>query len=190
MLTDVDVLRALPQTLLSDGAAEIIKHGVLADAELFARMCEPDWTREMETIVARNVAIKRDVVVADERENGARQLLNLGHTFGHAVEKCSGYAMSHGQSVAVGMVIAAGAAGNEDVCRAIIAANRNCGLSVTAPYSAKTLAEAALSDKKRRGGLVTLVLPERIGRCRLEKVEVSRLEEYFQKGISMAEAVS
>ena len=190
VLTDVDVLRALPQTLLSDGAAEIIKHGVLADAELFARMCEPDWTREMETIVARNVAIKCDVVVADERENGARQLLNLGHTFGHAVEKCSGYAMSHGQSVAVGMVIAAGAAGNEDVCRAIIAANRNCGLPVTAPYSAKTLAEAALSDKKRRGGLVTLVLPERIGRCRLEKVEVSRLEEYFQKGISMAEAVS
>lgn len=190
VLTDVNVMRALPERLLSDGAAEIIKHGVLADAALFERMCAPDWTMEMETILARNVAIKRDVVVTDERESGARQLLNLGHTFGHAIERCSGYAMSHGQSVAVGMVIAAGAAGRADVCRAIAAANRSCGLPVSAPYSAKTLAEAALSDKKRRGGLVTLVLPERIGACRLEKVEVSRLEEYFQRGIDMAEAVS
>lgn len=190
VLTDVDVMRALPKRLLSDGAAEIIKHGVLADAALFERMCAPDWTSEMETILARNVAIKRDVVVSDERESGSRQLLNLGHTFGHAIERCSGYAMSHGQSVAVGMVIAAGAAGRADVCRAILAANRSCGLPVSAPYSAKTLAEAALSDKKRRGGLLTLVLPERIGACRLEKVEVSQLEEYFQRGIDMAEAVS
>lgn len=190
VLTDVNVMRALPERLLSDGAAEIIKHGVLADAALFERMCAPDWTRDMETILARNVSIKRDVVVSDERENGARQLLNLGHTFGHAVETCSGYSMSHGQSVAVGMVIAAGAAGRADVCRAITAANRNCGLPVTAPYSAKTLAEAALSDKKRRGDHVTLVLPERIGACRLERVEVSHLEEYFQRGIAMAEAIS
>lgn len=190
VLTDVNVMRALPERLLSDGAAEIIKHGVLADAALFERMCAPDWTRDMETILARNVSIKRDVVVSDERENGARQLLNLGHTFGHAVETCSGYSMSHGQSVAVGMVIAAGAAGRADVCRAIIAANRNCGLPVTAPYSAKTLAEAALSDKKRRGDHVTLVLPERVGACRLERVEVSHLEKYFQRGIAMAEAIS
>lgn len=190
VLTDVSVMRALPGALLSDGAAEIIKHGVLADEGLFERMCTPDWTRDMETVLARNVAIKRDVVVSDERENGARQLLNLGHTFGHAVEKCSGYTMSHGQSVAVGMVIAAGAAGKADVCRAILAANRNCGLPVTVPYSAKTLAEAALSDKKRRGDLVTLVLPERIGACRLERVEVSKLETYFQKGIDMAEAMA
>lgn len=141
VLTDVDVLRALPQTLLSDGAAEIIKHGVLADAELFARMCEPDWMREMETIVARNVAIKRDVVVADERENGARQLLNLGHTFGHAVEKCSGYAMSHGQSVAVGMVIAAARRGT-----------RTCAGRLSPPIGTAAAGDGTLFRENARGG--------------------------------------
>lgn len=189
VVTDTDVIRSLPQHLLADGAAEIIKHGVLADPELFQWMCQPDWIHRLDEIIARNVSIKCSVVNADEFESGLRQQLNLGHTFGHAIEKCSDFTLSHGQGVAIGMVIAAGAAELPDVCRAILAANRNCNLPVTCPYPADRLAAAALNDKKRKGDSITLVLPERIGKCRLEKIDVSTLEDVFRRGIERAEAL-
>ena len=189
VITDTDVIRALPPQLLSDGAAEIIKHGMLADPDLFNALCAPGWTEQMEEIISRNVAIKRDVVNADEFEAGLRQTLNLGHTFGHAIEKCSGFTITHGQGVAMGMCIAAGAAGLSDVCRSIMAACRCCALPVSSPYSAEELAQAALSDKKRKGDRITLVLPECIGKCRLEKIDVLLLEDAFRRGIGMVEAL-
>ena len=151
-------------------------------------MCRPDWADGLDEIVARSVAIKRDFVRADEFDNGARRMLNLGHTFGHAIEKCSGFALSHGQGVAIGMAIAAGAAGRPELCAAILRANRNCGLPVECPYPAAALARAALSDKQRRGGRIALVLPEEIGRCRLEEIDVSGLEDAFRRGIEGMEA--
>jgi len=179
VLCDTDVLRALPPQLLRDGAAEIIKHGILADEALFDRMASGSWTEQMEAVVARNVEIKREYVLADERDNGQRFFLNLGHTFGHAVEKCSGFSLSHGQGVAIGLVMAARAAGMDTsrIEGALIA----CGLPVRAPYSAAELANAALSDKKRRGDQITLVLPEKIGKCRLCTVGVEELPWYFEK---------
>lgn len=190
VITDTDVIRALPSHLLADGAAEMIKHGVLSDPMLFDRLCRPDWIDDIDELIARNVSIKRDVVNADEFETGLRQTLNLGHTFGHAIEKCSGFALSHGQSVAIGMVIAAGAADRPEVCRAIIAANRSCGLPSLCNYSAEELADAALNDKKRKGDSITLVLPEAIGRCILHKISVSELEDAFRRGMEMAEALA
>lgn len=190
VITDTDVIRALPRHLLSDGAAEMIKHGVLADPEMFAWLCQPGWIDRIDEIIARNVSIKRDVVNADEFETGLRQTLNLGHTFGHAIEKCSDFTISHGQGVAIGMAIAAGAAGLPGLCKEIIAANRSCDLPSTASYSAPHLANAALSDKKRRGDSITLVLPERIGKCKLEKISVTELEDAFRRGIAMAEELA
>lgn len=190
VITDTDVIRSLPAKLLSDGAAEVIKYGVLADPELFGWMCQADWVDKIDEIIERSVAIKRDVVNADEFDTGIRQQLNLGHTFGHAIEKCSGFEITHGQGVAIGMGIAAGAANLPDVCRAILSANRACGLPEKCPYSAETLAPAALSDKKRQGGSITLVLPEEIGRCRLEKMDVALLEDAFSRGIAMLEELA
>ncbi|MBQ9951966.1 MAG: 3-dehydroquinate synthase [Clostridia bacterium] len=190
VITDTDVICALPPHLLADGAAEIIKHSMLSDPELFGWMSRPGWIDRMDEIIARNVSIKRDVVNADEFESGLRQTLNLGHTFGHAIEKCSDFTLSHGQGVAIGMVIAAGAAGKPDVCKAIIAACRSCGLPVLSPYPAGQLAQAALNDKKRRGDSITLVLPEAIGKCRLEKTDVAQLEDAFRRGMKMAEELA
>ena len=133
----------------------------------------------MEQVIARCVAIKRDYVAGDEMDNGQRQFLNLGHTFGHAVEKCSGFTLTHGQGVGVGMVMAAKAAGIdptpiEDACLA-------CGLPIRVPYSAEQLAAAALHDKKRRGGSITLVLPEAVGKCCLKTIPIEELPFYFRK---------
>ena len=180
VLCDTDVIRSLPAELKRDGLAEMLKYGVLADTELFNELHTSAWEKRMEQVIARCVAIKRNYVLGDEQDNGKRQFLNLGHTFGHAVELCSGFTLTHGQGVGVGMVMAARAAGMdaeiiEDACLA-------CGLPIRVPYSAQELTAAALHDKKRRGGKITLVLPEAIGKCYLKTIDIAELAAYFTKG--------
>ena len=190
VITDTDVIRALPPDQLACGAAEVIKYGVLYDEALFSALEGGDWHGEMDSVIERCVAWKRDVVAEDEFDTGARAFLNLGHTFGHAIEQCSGLSITHGQGVAIGMLMAANAAGCDEATvhrlARCIAAN---GLSTHCSYGAEALADAALSDKKRAGGSITLVLPERIGRCRLQKVPVSALRECFDRALRAQEAL-
>lgn len=184
VLCDTDVIRALPPELIRDGSAEMIKHGMLADEKLFDALRTGAWKNDVEGAIARNVEIKRDHVTRDEKDTGVRQLLNLGHTFGHAAEKCSDFTLTHGQGVAMGMVMAARAAGMDPA--PILDACHACALPTACPYPAAQLAEAALSDKKRRNGSIALVLPEKIGHCRLETVSVDDLPQYFLKGTGEA----
>ena len=181
VLCDTDVIAQLPQPLLRDGAAEMIKCGVLRDEELFRAMADGSWRNDLEHAIARCVSIKRDYVDEDEFDNGARQFLNLGHTFGHAVEKSTGYALSHGQCVAIGMVMAFRAANvpEDELLRAL----ENCGLPTASPCGLDELCAAAMLDKKRRGGAVTLVLPEKIGKCMLKRVPASELRDWFERGM-------
>ena len=160
---------------------------MLADEALFEQMRRPDWTEHLEEIIVRSVSVKRDLVCEDEFDTGARRLLNLGHTFGHAIERCSNYTLSHGQAVAVGTLMAAGTANRPELCRAIRAANLACGLPVHAKYSADELARAALGDKKRRGDEIALVLPERIGHCSIQNIPVSELPDAFARGLKALE---
>lgn len=179
VLCDTDILRALPPELLRDGAAEMLKYGMLSDAALFERMKTGAWMEQIEKTVAQCVSMKRDYVTADEKDHGIRQFLNLGHTFGHAVETCSDFTLTHGQGVGIGLVMAARAAGMD--WAPVEAAVAACGLPTTSPYPAAELAQAALSDKKRQGGRITLVLPQRIGKCRLESIPVEQLPAVFSK---------
>ena len=180
VLCDTDVIRDLPGQLLWDGSAEMLKYGLLEDPALFDSLRSGAWRMEVEKTIARCVAIKAAYVAADERDQGRRQFLNLGHTFGHAVEMCSGFTLTHGQGVAIGLVMAARAAGMDPA--PLIDACRVCGLPFQSPYPAATLAEAALSDKKRRGDAITLVLPETIGQCVLKTVDVAELPAWFARG--------
>ena len=190
VITDTDVIRDLPADQLACGAAEVIKYGVLYDEALFAQLEKGDWQDDMDGIVEKCVQWKRDVVAGDEFDTGARAFLNLGHTFGHAIEQCSGLSVSHGQGVAIGMLMAACAAGCPDdmVLRLAkcVAAN---GLKTHCDYPPDKLATAALSDKKRAGGSITLVLPERIGKCYLKKIPVTELKDWFDRAIERMEAL-
>lgn len=183
VLTDTDIIARLPAHLLSEGAAEAIKCGVLQDAELFQWMGEENWKSKLPEIILRCVHIKRNMVMEDEFDTGMRKYLNFGHTFGHAIEKISDFSVPHGFGVAMGMAIAAGAAGETEICRAIIRTNQNCGLPSLPQHSASVLARAALTDKKRSGSTVDLILPERIGQCRISKTPVDQLEGLFEKGL-------
>lgn len=182
VLCDPDVLSTLPGDVFADGMAEAIKYGVLCDEALFDRLAAGLRPEELETVIGRCVAIKAEICAEDERDTGRRQLLNLGHTLGHAIELCSGYGMPHGHAVAVGMVYAARIAVDLGLCDAgciarLKAALRANGLPTDADYPAQALAGAALSDKKRSGGTLTFVLPRAIGRCELRPVPVERLPD-------------
>lgn len=133
--------------------------------------------------------LKNSVVSADEFDHADRQLLNFGHTVGHAIEKLSGYTMSHGQAVAAGMVVMTCAAEKFKICQRpfsqrLKALLEQYALPVRCNYSADDLAEAALSDKKRRGDFITLIVPQQLGQCVLHTVAASSLKEFFAAGLS------
>jgi 3-dehydroquinate synthase len=172
----------------ADGMAEAIKYGVLCDATLFETMKRGLAADALEEAVERCVAIKAGVCAGDECDRGQRQMLNLGHTFGHAIERCSDYRLPHGHAVAVGMVYAARIATHLRLCDGecvpqVIAALEANGLPTDAPYPAAALAEAALGDKKRAGGTLTLVLPKAIGQCVLYPVPVGDLPALAQTAL-------
>lgn len=189
VLIDTDIIHDLPARLLSQGAAEVIKYGVLKDAEMFSWFCGGTWNEKLPQIIHRSVEIKRFYVQQDERDTGVRKYLNFGHTFGHAIEACSGFSVSHGFGVAMGMAIAAGAAGKRDICRAIIQANAACGLPSLPDAPCDALANAALADKKRSGQTIDLILPEEIGRCQIVSTPVSALPGLFAKGIETVKEI-
>lgn len=187
VVCDTGTFATLPEEALACGMAELLKHGVIADEALFDSLAA-GRPADLAAAVARSVEIKGQIVAGDERDNGTRQCLNLGHTAGHAVELLSGLTIPHGEAVAIGMALVARAAHATGRCAAdvparIEAALARNGLPVRCPFDAHALAGAVLSDKKRRGDTVTLVIPEAIGRCALCPTPVGALEAFFASGL-------
>ncbi|MBR3878630.1 MAG: 3-dehydroquinate synthase [Clostridia bacterium] len=187
VICDYDTLSTLPDDIFTDGCAEVIKYGLINDKELFCKLKNPIMP-QIEDIIENCVRNKRDVVDADERDTGVRQLLNLGHTAAHSIEALSDFAISHGSAVAMGMAIilrAAAALGHisKEDCDEAIGRISSYGLPTDCPYSARELADVALNDKKRQGGSITLIMPFGIGDSRLYKVSVDSLEEIFKAGL-------
>lgn len=191
VLFDSDTLSTLSRELKLDGIAEAVKAGVIADPSILtfvkenSKLDDPEFLMKLASLA---VEVKRKVVEEDERDNGSRQLLNLGHTLAHGIEKCSHFAVSHGHAVAIGMVIVSNAAEKlgwtEEKCageiRAIL---EKFGFPLECPYSVSELLEAAARDKKIRGGEITLVIPAAIGKCVLKTVPVSELAEFISAGL-------
>ncbi len=182
VVCDIDTLQTLPQATFADGCAEVVKYGVIGNEALFEQVKDGCKKEELEEIIEACVKMKRDIVMEDEFDTGTRQLLNLGHTLGHAIEKKSDFSITHGSAVAMGLSLIAqiaeqrkiAQAGITDRIKQALTANH---LPTEAPYSAAEIAQETCYDKKRRGNTITFVFPERIGACRLEKIPVSAVEE-------------
>ena len=180
---DTDTLNTLDPTVMRDGFAEVIKYGIILDSKLFDTVSKPD-SFDLAAVIARCIEIKRDVVEQDEFDKGMRGLLNLGHTFGHAIEKLSDFTITHGSAVARGMIIAAQVAriyGFTDYTETITKVIRDYGFETDCPYSADELYGVILSDKKRSGSDITLVLPKQIGASTLEKMPALQVLELMKK---------
>lgn len=188
VICDYATLSTLKDTVFADGCAEIIKYGMISDKKLFDFISSNPIAENLESVIERCVSIKAEVVMSDERDTGIRQILNFGHTIGHAIEKCSSYEIPHGSAVAIGMVIVSKGAYlcglcSEDHSQKIKDVLLKYSLPTSCTYSADKLFEVTLSDKKRTGSYTTLVIPEEIGKCILKKVNSDEIYDLIKKGI-------
>ncbi len=182
VLCDIDTLNTLPTHIFQDGCAEVIKYGILYDPVLFSHLEEHGLTFDREAVITRCVELKRDVVMEDEFDTGARMKLNLGHTIGHGVEAKSHFALSHGKAVAIGTAIVCRAANCADTSR-ILSILTKFGLPTVTGYTAPELYAYTLSDKKRSGSIVNLIIPVSIGRCDIVPTPVEQLESFIEAGL-------
>lgn len=187
VLCDYDLMATLTPEIFGDGCAEVIKYSILGSVPLYDHLLEKGRAFDTERVIAECVAMKGEIVHADEFDTGTRQLLNLGHTIGHGVEACSRFEISHGQAVAIGMAIIARAARakgycDDDCVEGIVRLLAQFDLPTTTTYSTAELLQWSLSDKKRAGGTITLVVPREIGRCELVKIPVTELESWIEAG--------
>lgn len=188
VLCDIDALTTLPVDIFRDGCAEVIKYGVLYDNNLFEHLAHNGIDFDREKVISRCVELKRNVVMEDEFDVGARQRLNLGHTIGHGVEAKSNFTISHGKAVSIGMNIVSKAALENKICDqgtydAIYNILRKFDLPVSTSFSAEELFQSALSDKKRSGKTVNLIVPERIGYCSIRPTPVGELLTFIEAGL-------
>lgn len=188
VLCDTDVLNTLPESVFRDGCGEVIKYGMLYDPQLFAHLEQMGTDFHREQVITRCVELKRDVVAEDEFDTGTRMKLNLGHTIGHGIEAASGFSISHGAAVAAGMAVITRAAVKRGLCPAedcqrLLNVLTRFGLPVDAGYSAETLYHYTLSDKKRSGCAVNLIVPRRIGLCDIIPVPVEQLKKWIKEGL-------
>ena len=192
VLCDSGLLGSLDREALLDGMAEAIKHGMVADADFLGFMGKVSLQslfrdNLLDRIIEKCVIIKSGIVCRDERDAGDRRLLNFGHTIGHAVGRCSGYSVSHGRAVALGMLHIARSAARSGMSPAscgheLARILMSHGFELSCGFSADELYEAALSDKKRAGGSIAVVVPSRIGECRVETIDESLFREFVERG--------
>ncbi len=168
VIIDPDVLAQLPAAEFRSGLAEIVKHGILGAPDLFRQM-EGKGPANLTQMIADAVRVKVDVVIEDPFERGRRATLNLGHTFGHAIEQVSGYRLRHGEAVAVGTVAAARMAVALNRCDAETAGRiESCldRLGLPTTVSGLDLDEVhamMFQDKKRSGKMLRFIIPQTIG---------------------------
>ncbi len=184
VLSDLNYLKTLPQREIRAGYAEIVKYGLIADVDFFTwlethgiKICHGETQAQCQAVL-RSCRIKADIVAKDERETGIRALLNLGHTFGHALETATGYGddLLHGEAVAIGMVMAFTLAARLGMCpaedgRILERHLDSVGLPIRLPghlaarLNPQNILDIMASDKKNHHGVIRFIMPEKIGRA-------------------------
>lgn len=193
VLIDTDTLNTLSEREFKSGMAEVIKYGCIYDDKLFLKLKGLDASSikvEIKSVIKTCVEIKRDVVEIDERDRGLRKILNFGHTLGHAIEKVEGYGKyTHGEAIAIGMYKMS----LEGEKRNITKLGTSKALKeIFKKYNIKTeykminpeeIIEAIRSDKKSEAECIDLVFISQIGKSELIRVELNKIEEYFEGDI-------
>lgn len=182
VICDPGLLRTLPDREFRAGLAEVVKAAIIADADLFGRIENTTFealrtdTDLLTDAVSAAIRVKADIVERDEHESGDRRKLNLGHTLAHAIEKCSNR-MNHGEAVAVGTALIAGAAVKLGVLSEadrdrIVHVLMQLGFDLTPPVDVKRLLKEVGKDKKNEEGILRIVLPVGIGDCEVRPMKI------------------
>lgn len=192
VITDITTLQTLPPVELTSGLSEVIKYAIIKDKDFFTYLEEHLESiraldeKSLEYIVAVSARIKTEVVEKDEKDLGLRNILNFGHTLGHAIESVSDFKISHGQAVAMGMMVASGIANEigvlENTCvvriRKLL---KRAGLMTKVPkLDLNQVLESAMHDKKVTGGKIRFVLPRGIGEVYItDEVNIKVVEKVW-----------
>lgn len=185
VIIDPNVLKTLPAKFFADGMAEAIKYGCIADEELFDQIAQGIDTENADSMIYRCADIKREIVEHDEKEKGERMLLNFGHTLGHSAEKLSDFTLTHGQGVGIGMYVMAKAGEKqglteEGTSEKIAELLKKYSLPLTCGISLQDLCAGALTDKKRSGSDINIVLLRKIGSAFTRKLPVDELWDFVK----------
>lgn len=199
VIVDTEVFDTLPERDYNNGFAEVIKYGMIQDPEIIGMLGKRDKNGvcgrvdqdDMEDLIARCVGIKAAIVEEDEFESGKRQILNFGHTIGHAAEKMSGYSIYHGEAVALGMLIITEACVKSGECEEnaltkLKEALALCDLPAKNPGETEELIKKAKEnrerileiikvDKKNTGDGINVVIPKKTGECSIKKITTEGL---------------
>ena len=188
VICDYSLTRTLSKEIFADGCAEIIKYALIKDYDLFCHLKENGEKFDREYVISECIRIKSDIVAADEFDGGIRQLLNYGHTVGHAIETLSNFSITHGSAVAAGMAIMARTCLDKGICD-VTCVNDTLGLikafslPTETSFGSKEIASVIENDKKRKGDNITIVLPEKTGSCILKKYPVNEISDFISAGI-------
>lgn len=187
VLCDTDCLMTLTESDYACGAAEALKMGMICNKALFSLFESGNARGNEQEIISLSVSAKANIVDQDEREIGVRKLLNLGHTYGHAIERLSHYEIPHGHAVAQGLAMAVRAACRmgdmkTETGKRIMEAMKKNGLPTKSAYSADDMAEAAMTDKKRAGASLSIIVPKNIGDCEIRNIPAADFISYIRLG--------
>jgi len=188
VICDSQMLHTLPPKEVKNGMSEILKHALIADAQMFHLIREKSEQilnleeRIIEDLIYENIKIKAAFVEKDEKEQGERKKLNFGHTLAHAIEKNSN--LSHGEAVAIGIVFAAKISHqkkyiSETDLTLIIESVKQLGLPISSNIKPELLADAIINDKKRQGKNISFVLLNKIGEARIENLTITELKQWI-----------
>ncbi len=186
VVCDTEAFKTLPKVTFADGVAETIKYGMISSSLLFERMERGYIESEIDEIVAHCVSIKRDIVEQDERDNGLRMILNYGHTLGHAIEKVTNHSVTHGQGVALGMLLIAKLGEklgyhSSELTQRLEHCIKSYGLPTQYEGSIAELADAVLRDKKRSGSYIRLIFVKTPGSAEIIPLEVDRFLQLLKE---------
>lgn len=183
VICDINIIRDLPSDIFAEGMAEVIKCNIIRSLPIISYIEEGTLEEHLAEVVDKCVTLKRDIVEKDEFDSkGIRNILNVGHTVAHAIEKLSGYSISHGHAVGTGMVLEAGLAEKMSLCtpetvERIRKAVCRYHLMIHIPWNAKELADAMMSDKKNRDSQIVFELPQSLGDCIEIKLDRDKVAE-------------
>lgn len=184
VLCDTTTFDQLSEDQILDGYAEVIKSAAIRGARIFEDLEAGKFRTDMADIIARCVNIKSDVVHEDERESGLRRILNFGHTMAHAIELKSGFGISHGKAVAIGMLMVTRASearglSEKGTYERLYDLIKGAGYRTETDIPLEELCDAARHDKKASGDSINLAYIDRIGSAKIRKVKLDDLYDFY-----------